>query len=126
MQDAAARASDIERIRDFVGPTVPRRRLQELLEAASGDVQRAIDLHFGAEDDTTAAADAASDDVVEVGASSAQHADWQPQPIAARPRSLPRASRQAGISAWQALNDYVELSSSTDNDFDPGKPCCDS
>ena len=116
----AVREGDIQTLRDITGPLISRTRLEELLEAASGDVGRAVDLHFGLANHTGAGANAASDDDVEVVDTLADHATWQPRPTDSTARTLPRASRQAGTSAWQALNDYVELDSSTDNDFDPG------
>jgi len=49
MQSLSVAGSDVEQLRDILGPSVAMRRLRDLLQRASGSVQRAVELHFGAD-----------------------------------------------------------------------------
>ena len=126
MQSLDVAGSDVEQLRDILGPSVARRRLRHLLQRASGSVQRAVDLHFGA--DNSPARDPTDlfvlhDAETASGSGAQQNNEPVEQPLRRR-RDPPRAARQPGTPAWQALSYFVELSSSTDNDFDPSE--CDS
>ena len=126
MQSLSVAGSDVEQLRDILGPSVARRRLRDLLQRASGSVQRAVDLHFGADNSPAAhVPDLFVLDAPETASGSAARQSNEPEEqLCRRRRDPPRAARQPGTPAWQALSDYVELSSSTDNDFDPSE--CDS
>ena len=118
--------SDVEQLRDILGTSVARRRLRHLLQRASGSVQRAVDLHFGADNSPARHPTDLSvlDDEETASGSGARQSNEPVEQPHRRRRDPPRAARQPGTPAWQALADFVELSSSTDNDFDPSK--CDS
>lgn len=126
MQSLSVAGSDVEQLRDILGPSVARRRLRDLLQRASGSVQRAVDLHFGA--DNSPARHAPDLFVLDASQTASGSGARQSNEPVAQPRRRrldpPRAARQPGTPAWQALADFVELSSSTDNDFDPSM--CDS
>ncbi|KAL0028145.1 hypothetical protein WJX77_009970 [Trebouxia sp. C0004] len=118
---SVAGCSDVEQLRDILGPSVARRRLRILLQRASGSVQRAVDLHFAADNSPARLATdlfVLGDAETASGSGSRQSNEQAEQPHRRR-RDPPRAARQPGTPAWQALADFVELSSSTDNDFDP-------
>lgn len=109
MDATAATGDELEQLRDIVGPEVSRRRLRGLLERSGGSVQRAVDLHFGA-DSGSDAVDMLNHDA---GPSTAPQGSV-----------LPRHTRRVitgDVASPRHLADYVELSSSTDNEFDPGR-----
>ena len=108
MELTTAGGNEIEQLRDIVGPETSRRRLRDLLERSGGSVQRAVDLHFGA-------ADSSSDVLEDV------TLDQEAGPSTS---ALTRPTRRAAtgdVASPRHLADYVELSSSTDNDFDPSR-----
>ena len=112
MDAAAATGNDLEQLRDIVGPEVSRRRLRGLLDRSGGSVQHAVDLHFGA--------DSGSDVLDQV----MLNHDAGPSTTASQGSALPRHTRRVmtgDVASPRHLADYVELSSSTDNDFDPGR-----
>lgn len=122
MQSLSGTGSDVEQLRDILGPSVARTRLRDLLQRASGSVQRAVDLHFGADDSPARhAPDLFVLDASETASGSgARQSNELVERLHRRRRDPPRAARQPGTPAWQALSDFVELSS-TDNDFDPSE-----
>lgn len=104
---------ELEQLRDVVGPEVSRRRLRDLLERAGGSVQRAVDLHFSAADSGNDVPEQVTLDQVA-----------GPSTGPAQGNSSPRPTRRAvmgHVASPRHLADFVELSSSTDNDFDPGR-----
>lgn len=124
MESTAPAADNIEQLREILGPSVARRRLRALLDQAAGSVPRAVDLHFGAEDNTTDVAEVSigpSNDLGTMSPRAARQSTGSPAQLRRHRRDPPRPARQAGTPAWQALADFVELSSSTDNDFDPSE-----
>ncbi len=123
MQSLSVAGSDVEQLRDILGPSVARTRLRELLQRASGSVQRAVDLHFGADNSPARESpDLFVLDAPETASGSGARQSNEPvEQLYRRRRDHPRAARQPGTPAWQAVSDFVELSSSTDNDFDPSE-----
>ena len=115
-----AAGSDVEHLRDILGPSVSRRRLRELLQQASGSVQRAVELYFGAGNSSADVSDLYTLDDQEAGTTARQSSD-PPAPARRGHRHPMRTARQSGTPAWQTLAEFVELSSSTDNDFDPSE-----
>lgn len=108
MDLTTAGSSGIEQLRDIVGPELSRRRLCDLLERSGGSVQRAVDLHFGAADSSSGVLEEVTLD----------------QDAGPSTSALPRPTRRAAAgdaASPRHLADYVELSSSTDNDFDPSR-----
>ena len=105
----------VDQLRDILGSAVADSDLQQLLVQAYGSVQRAVDIYFNGGLDETIDLATAPD---EAPASSPF--------TASREYAAPaRSSRQTGRMttsrrAPTALTDFVELSSSTDNDYDPG------
>lgn len=105
----------VDQLRDILGLSVTEAELQRLLAQAYGSVQRAVDIHFNS----------GVDEVVDLSAQatagpSTGAAQVEPAPV----RSARRARTiQAGDSRTRrtGIPDFVELSSSTDNDYDPGK-----
>lgn len=106
MDSTTAGGNELEQLRDIVGPELSRRRLRDLLERSEGSVQRAIDLHFSATDS---------------GSGLPQQGTLDPD-AGPSTSALPRPTRRAAmgdVASPRHLVDFVELSSSTDNDFDP-------
>ena len=118
MESTSVDGSDVEQLRDILGPLVSRTRLRELLCQASGSVQRAVNLHFGAEDGSASAGWLDEQNAVALSLAQGPEASVQPSPGLSDPM---RAARQSGAHTWQALTDVVELSSSNDSDSDTGK-----
>lgn len=110
MESALADSDSLEQLRDIVGPAVSRNRLRDLLARSGGSVQRAVDLHFGASDSVN--------DVVELDEAAGPSANAAQQITAPRPT---RRLVTSAVTSPRHLADFVELSSSTDNDFDPGR-----
>ena len=111
MESTAAGGQELEQLKDILGPEVSRRRLRDLLERSGGSVQRAVDLHFGAD---------SGNDVLDQDAgpsTSALRGDNIPWPWPVHPRRMITGA----VASPRHLADYVELSSSTDNEFDPSK-----
>ena len=108
MDVTTAGGHEIEQLRDIIGPAISRRRLRDLLERSGGSVQGAVDLHFGAADSSSG-----------VPAEVTLDQDAGPSTSA-----LPRSTRRVAtgdVASPRHLADFVELSSSTDNDFDPSR-----
>lgn len=107
MELTTAGGNGIEQLRDIVGPEISRRQLRDLLERSGGSVQGAVDLHFGAADSSGGVLEEVLDQ------------DAGPSTNAS-PRSTRRVAT-GDVASPRHLADYVELSSSTDNDFDPSR-----
>ena len=108
MDLTTAGGSRIEQLRDILGPEISRRRLRDLLERSGGSVQGAVDLHFGAADSSSGVPEEVTLD----------------QDAGPSTTSLPRSTRRVAtgdVASPRHLADFVELSSSTDNDFDPSR-----
>ena len=110
MDSALADSDSLEQFRDIVGPAVSRNRLRDLLTRSGGSVQRAVDLYFGASESVNG--------VVELDEAAGPSASAAPGSTSPRPT---RRVVTAAVNSPRHLADFVELSSSTDNDFDPGR-----
>lgn len=112
MDATAAGGDELVQLKDIVGPEVSRRRLRDLLERSGGSVQRAVDLHFGA--------DSGSDMLEQV----ILDQDAGPSASAPQGTTSPRHTRRmvtGDVASPRHLADYVELNSSTDDEFDPSR-----
>ena len=111
----------VDQLRDILGLSVTEAELQRLLAQAYGSVQRAVDIYFtsGVEEVVDLSAQATA------GPSTAA-TQVEPAPVrsARRARTIQTSDSRTRPTA---TSDFVELSSSTDNDYDPGKTrpgCC--
>ena len=106
----------VDQLRDILGLAVPESELQRLLAQAYGSVQRAVDIHFnGGLEGTVDLATAPPDEAPANSPFRAARDDVAPARSSRRQRPMTTSRR-----ATTTLTDFVELSSSTDNEYDPG------
>lgn len=111
-QMSATQAELAFQLRDILGPAVTHRELDRLLAQSYGSVQRAVDIYF------TNGPDGPVDlPLQEVPGPSSSVAQTVTAPAREGP---PRGLRALPPTASPV--DFVTLSSSTDNDYDPGEP----
>lgn len=108
----------VDQLRDILGLAVAESELQRLLAQAYGSVQRAVDIYFnGGLEGTVDLATAPPDEAPANSPFRAARDDAAPA-RSSRRHSTMTTSRRAPTMV--TLTDFVELSSSTDNEYDPG------
>lgn len=104
----------VDQLRDILGPAVTDQELRQLLLQAHGSVQGAVDTYF------TSAVEPLDLTWLQPGPSNGV-AQTAVNAAPAEPSRDLRATRPTSSRARRtSMTDFVELSSSTDNDYDPG------